>query len=931
MSEVSAAKPAKARAAADKVMKMGWSSRLADGLLVGAFLALTFLLGVFPLKDTDFWWHLRTGDWIRQHGWPPSHDLYTFTVPDAPWIDLHWGFEVLLSWGYPLGGIEGLNLAKCVITCAAVLLLITARKRDWPIGVMLLAWLPALLVLGGRMYVRPETISFLYLSIFLALLFRWDRLPFLAYILPIVQMLWVNTQGLFIFGPIVLGLALIDAALAPGAFSPSRRRWWRTVGLATGLTGLACLINPYGLMGTLFPFKLLQTMRDPVFHQHIAELTPIPQFIQQNGLRNLPLQLHLATMGLGALSFLAPICWRAAVRFAPAPPPVPETPKKEGKPKGDAKRSRRSRRASEPAREDTWRLSSFRLLLFLSFSTLSLQATRNTHQFAAVVGTVTAWNFGEWAAALRRRRIALQGASAGAGGIAPRATAFAAIALVFVLVASGLFYEWAGEGRTIGLGEEPLWFPHEAAKFAGRSGMPPRFLGFHNGTPPLYEYEYGPERKVFADARLEVIGPELFEQYLELQRRIGNDEPGWDRQLDELGRPVVLADHAQSARIGAALLAHPRWRCVWFDPIAAVFVHDTYANVARTYTIDFNARHYRPDPAAQPRGLPALIAEAKGLRNYVDALRAQGRFERTRPLTWLGLDEARRVLRAAPHEVEGWKLLGQLEMFRDPPRALSARFRQPFDPVLDLSTVRATYALQQALERKPDDFLALLLLVELYRLRAMDEAALPLLERLARLHPINALQTMAQAQAEAEIPKLRSRLGAAPNPASPPNRSEHDRAVHALLRAGRAQSAADLIERDFPAESRTGEQAERLATLRLHLGQPAQARTIWRQAPHPSRPGLRASRVAFTYLVEEDFESARRAFHEALAADPDLFEANYGLAILEHDAARATEALAAARRALALARRDVEKAAAYVIVAAAEPFAVVAPKSSTNL
>ena len=48
------------------------AARVADlGLIVG-FLALTFLLGVFPLKDTDFWWHLKAGDLIRQTGAGPD-------------------------------------------------------------------------------------------------------------------------------------------------------------------------------------------------------------------------------------------------------------------------------------------------------------------------------------------------------------------------------------------------------------------------------------------------------------------------------------------------------------------------------------------------------------------------------------------------------------------------------------------------------------------------------------------------------------------------------------------------------------------------------------------------------------------------------------------------------------------------------------------
>ncbi|HEV3120541.1 MAG TPA: hypothetical protein VGY53_01495, partial [Isosphaeraceae bacterium] len=237
MTEAVATKPA-ARASTSPPLarRAAW---VADLALVLAFFTLTFLLGVFPLKDTDFWWHLRTGDLIRHTGRIPTHDWYTYSVPDHPWIDLHWGFEVALSWGYAHFGVVGLNLAKCAITCVAVGLLISARKRDWPLWVMLLAWLPALYVLGGRMYVRPETCSLLYLATFLAVLVRIDRRPALAFLLVPVQALWVNTQGLFVFGPLLMGMALVGAALQPEAFRAERLRWWRTLALATFLVGLA--------------------------------------------------------------------------------------------------------------------------------------------------------------------------------------------------------------------------------------------------------------------------------------------------------------------------------------------------------------------------------------------------------------------------------------------------------------------------------------------------------------------------------------------------------------------------------------------------------------------------------------------------------------------------------------------------------------------
>src|SRR5262249_685759 len=82
----------------------GIPAGLADAGLVALFLALTFLLGIFPLKDVDFYWHLRTGDLIRQTGEIPRVDIYTFTREGTPWIDLHWIYQVGISWLYEHGG-----------------------------------------------------------------------------------------------------------------------------------------------------------------------------------------------------------------------------------------------------------------------------------------------------------------------------------------------------------------------------------------------------------------------------------------------------------------------------------------------------------------------------------------------------------------------------------------------------------------------------------------------------------------------------------------------------------------------------------------------------------------------------------------------------------------------------------------------------------
>jgi tetratricopeptide (TPR) repeat protein len=910
--------------------------------LIVLFLALTFLLGVFPLKDTDIYWHLRTGDWIRQTGHVPRTDLFTFTREGIPWIDLHWMFQVATSWVYAQGGVVALNLAKCVVTTLAVFLLVTARRRDWPVWAMLLAWLPALLLLGGRMYVRPETLTLLYLSIFLAVVSRWDRFPRLAWILPLVQVAWVNSHGLFVLGPIVLVFALIGALLRPGAFATDRKRWWRTIGMPSIATGAACLVNPYGITGALYPMQLAATMSNPIFSRNIAELMPIPDFIREAGFRNLPLQLHLATMILGALSFLLPMMWLLGVRLARigAAPNLAESEKlvrgRTGSPAGNkgkgTTQSKSTRGQASPRRRAGspdavavpglgWGISLFRLLLYAAFSMLSLQATRNSHQFAAVVGTVTAWNFGEWAAAIQRRRAAKlgSGTDSASRSLAPRLLAAATIAATLLWVGSGWFYEMTGEKRTIQLGEEPLWFPHQAARFAGGPEMPKRFLSFHNGNASLFEYYHGPERKVYTDPRLEVAGADLFQRYLLLERQIKEDRPGWEADLDVMGRPVILVDHEYNSPLGATLLRSAHWRCVWFDPIAAVYVHDSASAAVRPHEVDFAARHFWPDPSSEPRGLAELTASAAAIRNYVMAI-APIRGDLGRPLAWLGLDYARRILQMDPDSTAAWKLLGQIELFREPAAPPTPRYRLPFDPVFDLSIVRATYGLRHAVERSAGDFRTLAMLKLAYENRLMYEAALPVTDQLLAMRPINQAQVYTQTEAESKRAEYRQKLGP-PAPATWRNLSELDQMVTALLGAGRAESAAELLERANPREHAPWPILDRIATLRLHLGQPDRARAIWLKADAVSRPGVPLARVGTTYLVEGNFEAARRAFQNALASTPDLFEACYSWAILEQDVGNAPAAYDLALKAINMAPDDPSRAAARAIAASVARFA----------
>jgi len=40
----------------------------------------------FLLADGDTGWHIRTGEWILRNGRVPGTDLFSYTMPTAPWF-----------------------------------------------------------------------------------------------------------------------------------------------------------------------------------------------------------------------------------------------------------------------------------------------------------------------------------------------------------------------------------------------------------------------------------------------------------------------------------------------------------------------------------------------------------------------------------------------------------------------------------------------------------------------------------------------------------------------------------------------------------------------------------------------------------------------------------------------------------------------------
>jgi hypothetical protein len=240
---------------------------------------------VRPADDWDLWWHLRTGEWIAEHGGVPQTDPFSQFGGGRPWLAYSWLFEVLMYHLYRGIGLYGIVLYRAlmaVAVAAAFHRLIHKRVSSFFAAVALTG--AAILVCLPLLTERPWlfTVLFTTLTLDVVLDLRADRATWFAWFLPLIFALWANLHIQFVYGLCILGLACVAPLIdrlrgCANSFATATvlgtRAWRSLVGL-TVACGLATLLNPYHirLYGVVLEyatqtcaFSLVQELSAPEF------------------------------------------------------------------------------------------------------------------------------------------------------------------------------------------------------------------------------------------------------------------------------------------------------------------------------------------------------------------------------------------------------------------------------------------------------------------------------------------------------------------------------------------------------------------------------------------------------------------------------------------------------------------------------------------
>jgi hypothetical protein len=228
------------------------------------FWSTFYLLVAFALltavNDADIWWHLRTGQWVAEHGTVPMTDPFSSYGSGKSWVAYSWLFELLVYDLYANLGLRGVLLYRVVLSLAVVAAVhrLLARRLPPVLGGLARAALVGLatVALLPRFAERSYLVTILFTALTLdgVLALREGRRTRTVWLLPVAFAIWANVHIQFIYGLFVLGLGCAvpwierllgrsepEGESAATAGSPG----WRRLVLLTGLCLAATLVNPY--------------------------------------------------------------------------------------------------------------------------------------------------------------------------------------------------------------------------------------------------------------------------------------------------------------------------------------------------------------------------------------------------------------------------------------------------------------------------------------------------------------------------------------------------------------------------------------------------------------------------------------------------------------------------------------------------------------
>jgi hypothetical protein len=493
--------------------------------LLAGFLLL-FLFSAKAIVNSDLGFHLKGGQWTVQNHSVPKVDSYTYTSAGNTYIDSHWFYQLILYGVYKVGSYPTLTLMNMAVLAGVfVLLLLRLRLTQAPPWAESILLVTAVFCVERRIIIRPEIFSWFLLCATLVVLDLWYmEKKNLLWVLVALQLLWVNIEGLFILGWIVMACYWASSCL-------KRKRLDKKL-LQFSLLALAAdLVNPNFLAGVAYPFSFISKLQGDIYHETITELFSIPKFLSKQNLHfdsNLNLFIFFAFSALVFALLLATL---------------------------------RSRKLHE-------------ILILGVFFYLAMTAVRNVPLFMLTALPIAA-------VSLRDLRPRLE-KWAGKGNFHLWLRRGLPLLLTFLYllfaprIVTDAYYLSDRRPDRFGLGLDMDQMPVEAAAFLAQNHLDGKIINMSNFGG---WFDWAAPQPTFIDGRWEIQNGDIYKQYLDMAFQ--NGLAGWAQTYNA---QLIVFEPRYPPSWVVQLAQMSEWRPIYLDGCAAVYARNDYAPQMKALT-----------------------------------------------------------------------------------------------------------------------------------------------------------------------------------------------------------------------------------------------------------------------------------------------------------------------------------------------------------
>ena len=523
------------------------SQKILNNRITIWFLMAVFCLAVYMYYqnigwDTDIWWHIKYGEhYMNNFSWKIDHSDFSWTPVESEWKYVTWIGSSLLYLIFKHGSFPGLTLFQFIILLSIGLyyiFYIKHLKTTFTI-VHITAFFIVLIAINLKAGdIKPEMLTiFLFTSIVFIYFYSKISIKNYFFCYPIIFLIWVNSHGGFIMG--IAFISLIFLLETSNYFfiqkNDMSKKLFNKFAIFVILSYAVLIVNPYGIY---YPLEILKKffISDRSHFKSLAEYVSMWKYLFSFS-QFFKITITAWTLVLIELLFLllsAYVYWKTKFFDITV------------------------------------------ILINIIFFILGMSLLRTSIFFPII------WLF-SWEYIVKKSTIRLN------YSIAPLSL------LLFILAVSiCIFYSLRINPYNIWFeSKTPSFIPDKEVEIILKNEFPgPLFNDYSTGGYIIWAIY--PKYKVFIDPRFSLyVKTGVWDDYLDFLKN--PNKTTLEKIVLKYPFRTAIVNHINNSKIAEVFLESPDWQLVYFEKIAAVFIHKQYLHhlAERKFQADISSNRFK--------------------------------------------------------------------------------------------------------------------------------------------------------------------------------------------------------------------------------------------------------------------------------------------------------------------------------------------------